>query len=735
MMKLPILLADFADVFVLHFPGQHSPKLKTSSIRTFADAIAEVIESALRSRPLVLAGIKTGALVALAVRSSAIGHLVVVEPPIFTAKAWRHMPDLRDFYRANPQHRPLIEELYGRSATLARNHSQSLNGLEVPTDVLVGGVLEAVPGRSDFLPSFVDMAARKLLAEQAYIRLHVAPNSGHSTAHSAYDLLREKLLYAVKAVTSVTQGFNTSLLVRATLTASSVAYIGPFHEQFASAYLLRNPTARVEAAGQVNELGEAIFDLIVLGSPDVSPAWLLTHLTDGGEVVVAEGVADHLFGANSPFFLIRRYVHSSLNETRTETRTETGTDIGTFDDISTTDHSLRHGDAILVAGRRGLNPPAPTHLVLVAFVPELMAIRTRLPAQGLRAEAELCIRYMMSGDIPEPKRPTLTIVQRPGLDDLQIWQSWALKASRLKSPLVLEIDDHPDLIDLSVENPDYSDWRVFSCAHAIQTSTPELGAFFSQFNDEVRVFRNAVFELHPFPGQRLKPRIFYGATPRFGFPVEVVRTLESVLARHPDCECVIVGDREVFDAMPTTNKQFHDYMAYDAYLALMGTCSILLTPLLADVHKGKSDAKWLDAASRGVLTIASPTAYGTVISHGETGLIAQGLEDWPVLLAGALADREAGTTMARRAWEHVRDHRMFSHQVAARRDWYLSLMDRREALDASLIARLNRLDYMTQLISRATRRSFDVYEGAALSKIPSKLDLDRTKATVIVLRP
>ena len=725
MMKLPVLLADFADVFVLHFPGNHSPKLKTPSISTFADAIAEVIESALRSRPLVLAGNKTGALVALAVRSSAIGHLVVVEPPILTAPAWRHTLGLRDFYRANPQHRPLIEELYGRSETLARNHSQSLNGLETPTDVLVGGVLEAVAGRSDFLPSFVNMDARKILAEHAYIRLHVVPNSGHGTAHSAHVLFRQKLLSAVKAATSVTQGFNTSLLVRASLTASSVAYIGPSHEQFASAYLLRNPTARVQAAGQVNELGEAIFDHIVLGSPDVSPAWLLTHLTDGGEVVVAEGAEDQLFGANSSLFLIRRYAHSAETETKT----------GTFDDISTTDQGPRHGDAILVARRRGLNPPAPADLLIVAFTPELMDIRTRLPAQALRAEAELRICYTMSGKVTVPRRPTLTIVQRPGLDDLKIWKKWALRAIRSKCPLVLEIDDHPDLIDRSLEKPDFSDWRVFSCAHAIQTSTPELGAFFSQFHDEVRVFRNAVFELQPFPGPRSKPRIFYGATPRFGFPAEVARSLGPVLARHPDCECVIVGDREVFDAMPTTNKQFHKYMPYDDYLALMGTCSILLTPLLASVHTGKSDAKWLDAASRGVLTIASPTAYGDAISHGETGLIAQGLEDWPALLASALADSEAGTAMARRAWEHVRDHRMFSQQVAMRRDWYLSLMDRREALDASLMARINRVDYMTQLIERATRRAFNVYEGSTLSKIPSKLDLDRTKATVIVLRP
>ena len=42
---------------------------------------------------------------------------------------------------------------------------------------------------------------------------------------------------------------------------------------------------------------------------------------------------------------------------------------------------------------------------------------------------------------------------------------------------------------------------------------------------------------------------------------------------------------------------------------------------------------------------------------------------------------------------------------------------------------------LIQAIQRSTIRSFDVYEGQDLSKIPSKSDLDRTKATVIVLRP
>jgi hypothetical protein len=44
--------------------------------------------------------------------------------------------------------------------------------------------------------------------------------------------------------------------------------------------------------------------------------------------------------------------------------------------------------------------------------------------------------------------------------------------------------------------------------------------------------------------------------------------------------------------------------------------------------------------------------------------------------------------MARRAWAYVRDERMFADQVALRRDWYLDLWSRRDALNAALLARM-----------------------------------------------
>jgi hypothetical protein len=105
------------------------------------------------------------------------------------------------------------------------------------------------------------------------------------------------------------------------------------------------------------------------------------------------------------------------------------------------------------------------------------------------------------------------------------------------------------------------------------------------------------------------------------------------------------------------------------------------------MRETKSDAKFLDAARAGVLTIASPTIYDRVIEHGVNGLLAPRVEDWAPLLIRALAEPAWRQAMARRAWDYVRRERMFANQVALRRDWYLDLWARREELNAGLIAR------------------------------------------------
>ena len=124
-------------------------------------------------------------------------------------------------------------------------------------------------------------------------------------------------------------------------------------------------------------------------------------------------------------------------------------------------------------------------------------------------------------------------------------------------------------------------------------------------------------------------------------------------------------------------------------LAMMADCSVSLSPLApAPMIETKSDAKYLDAAGAGVVTIASPTVYARTIRSGENGLIANSLADWPQMLSLALGDQSARERMARTAWEEVRGQRMFAHQIPERRAWYAELLARREALDRAILQRV-----------------------------------------------
>jgi hypothetical protein len=182
--------------------------------------------------------------------------------------------------------------------------------------------------------------------------------------------------------------------------------------------------------------------------------------------------------------------------------------------------------------------------------------------------------------------------------------------------------------------------------------------------------------------------VFYGGVTRGPFAVAVAAALGPAVEARPDAEFLVVGDRAVFDALPTTRKRYVEYMSYAGYLAAMAECSVSLSPLEDRPMVGtKSDAKFLDAARAGVLTVASPVVYEGVIRSGENGLIARTMEDWGRQLTLALTDGAGRERMARAAWEEVRANRMFASQIPERRAWYADLVARREALGQGIMQR------------------------------------------------
>lgn len=481
--------------------------------------------------------------------------------------------------------------------------------------------------------------------------------------------------------------FFQLLAGRTPLTVRRLAFVGPGREGFADDYLARNPQATFAGPGESVEV-LVLADLDAATPRDVLSA--AETIETGGYLVAASRSGPHVaavLAALGNGFRIAKLQVLVPGEDH-------------FNDLAprrdpATIGQVSDRDLLLVVQKRDAGPPPPEPLVVqsAAFAPRLMDIRTRLPAHGLRSDPELIVAYGVAPvqllPLP-PETPKILVLQRPALPSVETWRAATANSIRRGWVPVLEVDDHPALLAaVAGRKLTSSDWLTYGFPHAIQTSTERLAKAFSRYNPVVKVFPNAVFDLHPFPTAAAPRRVFYGALSRGRFAARVAASLGPVSEEFPEVEFVVVGDRDIFEALPTANKAFHDHMPYEAYLDLMATCAVSLSPVEGRLYEDtKSDAKFLDAAARGVVTLASPTIYAETIVHGLTGLIAHRLTDWAPLLAGALRDETARQAMARRAWDYVRAERMFAHQAADRRAWYRELWDRREELNAGVIARL-----------------------------------------------
>lgn len=484
---------------------------------------------------------------------------------------------------------------------------------------------------------------------------------------------------------------HRALLLRTPVAAERVLYLGEAGPAFADAIRARNPKAEVllgdtdAAAVEVlaaddlsrllaNPAAPALLErtqvlATAIGPAEADPGGLLADLTARGFTLL------HLQPAEES----TQYFDDCAQDLVSDW--EAGALL-----------AVRPPRALVVVARRGDGRPRMT-VAMLTFSPELMDIRTRLPAEAMRSEPEILLQHIRTPARLPPapvEQPKIAILQRPAKPvDLDEWRRLALARIREGWITVMEFDDHPELTAKTHQHDvDEADWIRFSCAHAVQTSTPLLLDLFRRHNPETRAFPNAAFRLETFPEQTPK-RVFYGAVSRGKHAVEVARSLGPVVAEFPGVEFVVAGDRAVFEALPTARKRYHDIVPYEDYLKLMGGCAVSLSPIEASEHNAaKSDAKFLDAAARGVLTIASPTIYADVISHRQNGLIAPEIADWAPMLAEALRDHDGSRRMARKAWAYVRNHRMFAHQIKARHDWYRDLWERRVELNVALLGRM-----------------------------------------------
>jgi glycosyltransferase involved in cell wall biosynthesis len=640
-------------------------------LETLAALVDEVIAARYADRPIVLFGTSMAATLALASRAPQVARIVAVEPILSLAEGSPLVPYLRRALARRPELAPIVEALFGvaPAGQEARDYGGLVEALAAPAHVLLGAPAAAGTERPD-LPSLAGAAERRLLGAHPRVSLQIAADMGHepfgASGGIVLELLREACRRASDAPGYDVRRVDEPLLDATPLDAERLAYQGPAPDAFRTALAARSPaTCFVEA-------DDPRLDALVLGElpSHARLAELLERVSPRARIAARQRLAEP--GGEAP----------RLKELGLRVRPHPSAG------ASAVAHLTREAAA------------APLFLQVSSFAPLLMDVRGRLPARWLGSAADLQVVYQVPPFAPAllpPDRPKVMVLQRPADGARDEWLKWMDELAAQGWVIVMELDDHPGLIRELVgekgfsASSDPSVFKPLAWVHAVQTSTETLARDFRRSNPEVAVFPNAVFELGPEPQAPRPRRVFYGALSRGDEARRVAASLAPFTREFPDVEFTVVGDREVFDALPARAKTLLPLMSYEAYLARLGACAVSLSPL-ADLawRDTKSDAKYLDAARCGVVTIASPTVYAQTIVQGETGFLAHTLEDWPARLLELFRDPQLMARIGRAAWADVRENWMFAAQVPARRAWYLDLWRRRAELEAARQARLRR---------------------------------------------
>ncbi len=333
---------------------------------------------------------------------------------------------------------------------------------------------------------------------------------------------------------------------------------------------------------------------------------------------------------------------------------------------------------LLIAARTLADPVAA-----MAEVRVLQPLREMATAPGIATIAAPDL-LLPPGDAGTPR---IMLMQRTLLGPESLGIVQAVRDSG--AVLVQEFDDDPARWPAMEE----THHLTFRATHAVQTSTPTLARLLREWNPEVEAFPFGV-ETLPVPANfatagRLS--LFFGALNR---GADIAPFLPALGAAAEEAQgrlmIEILHDEASFAALSTRHKRFTPSCDYATYRATMARCELAFLPLAETRFNAmKSDIKAVEAASRGLCCLASPTVYAESLRDGETGILLRDPAALATALRGLLANPDRAHAIGQAAHRWVAAERMGSYQMRRRIDWYRSLIARRGALDAALAARLS----------------------------------------------
>jgi pimeloyl-ACP methyl ester carboxylesterase len=182
-----------AAVLNAHLPGNHCPATAVHSVAAYAQAYDELLTQV--GRPAIVIGASVGGLVAMAMRSPLRRGLVLLDPPLLTAKLWPLIPAFQGWLRERPADaylREVLDAVFGVSATgvAERDYRGLVDRLDRPTWVLFGDQALMPPRPFEETPSLLDAPERALLQAHPQVQVRVIEGIGHNVGGRALAYVR-----------------------------------------------------------------------------------------------------------------------------------------------------------------------------------------------------------------------------------------------------------------------------------------------------------------------------------------------------------------------------------------------------------------------------------------------------------------------------------------------------------------------------------------------------------------
>ena len=255
---------------------------------------------------------------------------------------------------------------------------------------------------------------------------------------------------------------------------------------------------------------------------------------------------------------------------------------------------------------RAMNGPAKSTLNMAALglkkVAGVTEARVDHPLSALHSIASVRASWGAGGvSLPQTAEVGVLVLHRQFMN-APVFNSHVATMISRGWVIVSDMDDDPRQWPEFVNNQFFA----YRSVHAVTVSTEPLADLIRQWNPNVQVFPNSIFELPPAPEstpkQGDKLRVFFGALNRLKDWQELMAVLISS-AQHlaGQVEFVVVHDQDFFDALPTSlGKEFHPTLTHDRYMSVLATCDVALLPL-ADTpfNRLKSDLKFIECCAAG----------------------------------------------------------------------------------------------------------------------------------------